>query len=237
VGAGNLIFSIAAAAGTDEFGNAYPAGISSTAGNSTIRGTDYILNATGMFFYVGTPGPDTLVMTIASTGGLDPFGTQYGAGFYFTDNFGAYASLAASGGIPAFVFQAAGLTHSTLASFVQAQAVSGGGAAEQQLAVFSSGKSGGDDAALQLFSEAADASAAARAVLEFGGAVSLTVTSSSAVFDVPVSAPNFTGTYAGGQAAVSTVASAPGAYSATYENTLASAINGIIARLNSSGLI
>jgi hypothetical protein len=41
----------------------------------------------------------------------------------------------------------------------------------------------------------------------------------------------------GGQAGVSTVGSAGGSYSATYEDTLASAINGIISRLNSSGLI
>lgn len=55
--------------------------------------------------------------------------------------------------------------------------------------------------------------------------------------DGTLSAGNFSGTYIGGQAAVSTVSSAPGSYSSSYENTLASAINGIISRLGSSGLI
>ncbi len=41
----------------------------------------------------------------------------------------------------------------------------------------------------------------------------------------------------GGQAGVSTVSSSPSPPDAAYCNTLASAINGIISRLNSSGLI
>lgn len=40
----------------------------------------------------------------------------------------------------------------------------------------------------------------------------------------------------GGQGGVSSVSGAPGSYSSSYETSLASAINGIINRLNSSGL-
>ena len=47
---------------------------------------------------------------------------------------------------------------------------------------------------------------------------------------------NFSGSYHGSQGAVSTVGSAPGSYSSSYETTLASAINGIISRLNSAGI-
>jgi hypothetical protein len=157
----------------------------------TFLGTDYIINSAGAFFYGGPPGPTTLVMTISAFGGTDQYGTQYGPGFYFTDNDGAYASLAASAGRPSFVFQAGGLLHSTLASFLLAQAVGAGTAAEIQLAVLSSGKSGGDDAALQLFGEAADASLPARAVLEFGGAVALVATGTQISVDVPVFADSW----------------------------------------------
>lgn len=56
IGPGNLIFSIAAAAGTDPYGNSYPAGLSITGSStSTITGTDYILNPAGLFLYNGPP--------------------------------------------------------------------------------------------------------------------------------------------------------------------------------------
>jgi hypothetical protein len=55
--------------------------------------------------------------------------------------------------------------------------------------------------------------------------------------DGSISAGNFSGNYFGNQGGVSTVGGAPGTYSSSYETSLASAINGIINRLNSSGLI
>lgn len=57
------------------------------------------------------------------------------------------------------------------------------------------------------------------------------------VADSSISAGNFSGSYHGGQGGVSSVGGAPGTYSSSYETSLASAINGIINRLNSSGLI
>lgn len=57
IGAGNLIFSVAAVAGVDPYGNAYPAGLSVTGTSSVITGTDYVVNTAGAFFYSGTPAP------------------------------------------------------------------------------------------------------------------------------------------------------------------------------------
>lgn len=81
---GNLIVSIASAAGSDSFGNAYPQGLKVTTGTisgttisaSTFSGTDFIINATGTFYYSGTPAAGNLVMsdvpgTVQVT---DPFG-------------------------------------------------------------------------------------------------------------------------------------------------------------------
>jgi len=61
--------------------------------------------------------------------------------------------------------------------------------------------------------------------------------SGNAQADGSFSAGNFSGSYYGGQGGVSTVSGAPGSYSSSYETSLASAINGIISRLGSSGLI
>lgn len=90
IGAGNLIFSVAAVAGTDPYGNAYPAGLSITGANSTITGTNYIINVNGAFFYSGTPALGNLIASIASAAGTDSFGNVYVAGF------GAYKSLNAT---------------------------------------------------------------------------------------------------------------------------------------------
>jgi len=59
----------------------------------------------------------------------------------------------------------------------------------------------------------------------------------SVVADGSLRAGNFSGSYAGGQGGVSTVGGPGTTYSQSYITTLASAINGCIARLNSSGVI
>lgn len=56
IGQGNLIFSLAAAAGIDPYGNPYPAGLSLTGGNSSVTGSALIFNADGLFIYDGPPG-------------------------------------------------------------------------------------------------------------------------------------------------------------------------------------
>jgi hypothetical protein len=87
-GPGNLIGSWAAAAGVDQFGNAYPAGLSVEVGSisgivitgSTFEGTDFIINSSGEFFYSGTPAAGNLVESTASAGGTDSHGNNYVAG-------------------------------------------------------------------------------------------------------------------------------------------------------------
>jgi hypothetical protein len=95
---GNLIVSIASAAGTDAFGNAYPKGINVTTGSisgttitgttitgstisgTTFSGTDFITNASGSFYYSSTPAAGNLIASIASADGTDSFGNAYLAG-------------------------------------------------------------------------------------------------------------------------------------------------------------
>lgn len=74
-GAGNLIGSWAAMAGTDQFGNAYPEGINVEQG--TISGT------TTMFFYNPTPAAGNLYYSLTESTGTDAFGNAYLAGQTF----------------------------------------------------------------------------------------------------------------------------------------------------------
>ena len=72
-GLGNLIFSVAAAAGTDPYGNTYPQGISGQ-GNISIFGTAALL------IYNGTPELGNLIGSWAAAPGTDAFGNTYTAG-------------------------------------------------------------------------------------------------------------------------------------------------------------
>ena len=55
--------------------------------NLTIRGTffgtDFILNATGLYFYSGTPALGNLILSITNAGGFDPFGNVVPVGGFF----------------------------------------------------------------------------------------------------------------------------------------------------------
>jgi hypothetical protein len=46
----------------------------------TFDGTDFVINASGAFFYSGTPALGNLIASIASVGGTDAKGNAYGAG-------------------------------------------------------------------------------------------------------------------------------------------------------------
>jgi hypothetical protein len=81
VGAGNLIFSVAAKAGTDPYGNAYPQGLSSTTGS--ISGTDINIIGSdgGLFGYTGAPALGNIIFALAASAGTDPYGNTYPQGF------------------------------------------------------------------------------------------------------------------------------------------------------------
>lgn len=75
---GNLIVSIATAAGVDPYGNVYPQGLNVTQGQ--ISGNDYIINAAGIFIYSGTPAAGNLIISMAGAAGVDAFGNAYPEG-------------------------------------------------------------------------------------------------------------------------------------------------------------
>ena len=77
-GPGNLVGSWTAAAGTDPYGNAYPAGLSVTDFN--FEGSDFIINTAGAFFYEGTPATGNLFVSITTANGTDTFGNAYLSG-------------------------------------------------------------------------------------------------------------------------------------------------------------
>ncbi len=83
-GAGTLIFSLAAAAGTDPYGNPYPQGLSTTLGSISgvvFNGTDFFINNSGAFFYSGTPAAGNLIASITNGTGTDAQGNAFLSGF------------------------------------------------------------------------------------------------------------------------------------------------------------
>jgi hypothetical protein len=82
-GAGNLIASLATAAGADQFGNAYPEGLNVTVGaisGTTFSGADFVIDSTGAYFYTGVPAAGNLLASIASTAVTDPHGNTVAPG-------------------------------------------------------------------------------------------------------------------------------------------------------------
>lgn len=63
----------------------------------TFKGTDFEINASGAFFYSGPPAAGNLVASIASLGGADGFGNNYGGGIfaYGASTVGGLSTLAA----------------------------------------------------------------------------------------------------------------------------------------------
>lgn len=149
--------------------------------NLTIRGTflgfDWILNSTGLYFYSGTPALGNLILSIAQNAGTDEFGNTVEQGFT------AYASTTAASlfnnaTYAGMLFHQISSATVTLAPQIFAEPLNPGLVNESLIAVLTSGKeSGGSDAALQLFSEAADGSNVAQAVLEIDGVQIFNVTS------------------------------------------------------------
>lgn len=148
-----------------------------TFNGSTFNGTDFIINSVGSFFYSGTPGPANLLISIAGANGNDPFGTAVQQGLTIFGPSGASIRLVDNGTAAAMVMLAASMVSNTVPAQVLASSQNAGAANEVSFVTLTSGKeSGNADAALQLFSASADNTIAARAVIEFGGAVWGTIT-------------------------------------------------------------
>jgi hypothetical protein len=74
-GPGNLIFSVAARAGTDPYGNSYPAGVSSSIGSfsgTTFEGQQFLINPSGAFFYNQPLPPSANTLTASIVPGVTP---------------------------------------------------------------------------------------------------------------------------------------------------------------------
>jgi hypothetical protein len=90
-----LLVALAAAAGTDDYGNAYPQGIFASEGviqGPTIIGSD-------AFYYDPSPGFGNLTQSVTSASGSDQYGNAYIAGTATYNNAGSFwSAVVVSGG-------------------------------------------------------------------------------------------------------------------------------------------
>lgn len=77
----DLVASWASSAGTDPYGNAYPAGISIS--SASVLGPYVVLNSSGLFLYSGAPSPGNLIAAIAAYAGTDSYGNPFVQGAQF----------------------------------------------------------------------------------------------------------------------------------------------------------
>jgi hypothetical protein len=141
-------------------------------------GFEVIINDSGAFFYSSTPAHGNLIASITSASGTDGFGNAYGAGFNLYGSSGAFANLInGAGGNPNLLMLPPSVTSVTASPMVFAFSSNAGLANEVVWLVMSSGKESGlADAAIQLLSESADTTVAARMIFEFGGTTAVTLT-------------------------------------------------------------
>jgi hypothetical protein len=96
-----LLMSLAPAAGTDIYGNSYPAGFYTSQGNiegstiqgSTFEGTNWLENDDGQFMYKGTPANGNMLLSVAPASGTDQWGNVYQPGFTVFNGPDAYVIL------------------------------------------------------------------------------------------------------------------------------------------------
>lgn len=124
----------------------------------------------GIFIY-GGQGPGGLFAsdTLATA---DPFGNPVNPGTWVYGANGSAIGIATILNQPALLMIPNSVTQSTEDATAFAESGNGGAANEYQYMILSSGKSNAnDDAAIQLFSESADGTIAAKAIVEFGGVI------------------------------------------------------------------
>jgi hypothetical protein len=130
-----------------------------------------------IYVYSGTPALGNLIGSWAGAAGTDPFGNATQANFTVYGPSGSYINITSLGGInPVIQLRPENVTHANVIPQANGNAVNAGGAAEQEELFLSSGKAGGDDMAIQLYSESADLTTAmATYLLEAGGTILHTV--------------------------------------------------------------
>lgn len=142
----------------------------------TFNGTNFEISAAGIFFYSSTPANGNLLISIANVGGTDPFGNGYAKGIYFHGTSSSAVGMAVVGSVPIIDLVAPGKTHSTINGEIFPFTQNAGLVNEVAAVTVTSGKEGGDDAAIQLFSESADGTIPATAFIEFGGLIMAEIT-------------------------------------------------------------
>jgi uncharacterized phage protein gp47/JayE len=148
---------------------------------SVFQGTDFVINPAGSFFYSGTPASGNLIASIAAASGIDAEGNVYAQGLWVWGSGNSSAGLLVSDGDAILALTAGGRTHATLNGQIFGTVTNAGDVNEYAGLIMTSGKEGGDDAAIQLFSESADSTVPAKIVFEFGGAVFSQITKTGIV--------------------------------------------------------
>ncbi|HWG26095.1 hypothetical protein [Actinospica sp.] len=180
-GPGTLLISLATAAGTDTYGNAYPLGLQVLQGiisGSEFMGTNWLEDPDGMFMYDGPPATGNLLLSVAPLPGTDTFGNAYQAGVwaYFG---GDSVGLFNQGSSPALIFNPVSATLSQGAEAFAFTTAHGLVTEQAWLAVSSGKESGKADAAIQFVSESSDGTIPPSMIFEFGGADAVTLTAAN----------------------------------------------------------
>lgn len=139
-----------------------------------------------LLVYDGAPAAGDLIASIAATAAVDQYGNAYTGGIWV---YGAASTIGMEidGGVAYLILGPVGLSHSTVAPNLFAVGRNIGLANEYLQLTLASGKeSGNDDAALQLFSETADGTGPAQAVIELGGFVAATFARAGITVSIPI---------------------------------------------------
>jgi hypothetical protein len=153
---------------------------------AVFRGTNWVENSYGSFLYSGTPAAGNLILSLAPSSGSDAewttgAGNEYNAGLQVIGESGGSIIIdpSANSGVPYISLYPLGATKLTAAPQIYAGVLNPGAVNEEEMLVLYSGQSqtGNKNAALQLFSDPANASSQARANFVLDGAsTSLTST-------------------------------------------------------------
>jgi hypothetical protein len=147
-----------------------------------------IFGANGeLLVYSGTPAFGNLLASISGTNATDQYGNFVVAGVTVYGTGNSAIQMYLQGGLPVLFLVPSGVVSATLPPNLFSESLSPGAANQRMQATLSTGKENGlDDAALQLFSESADATIAASALIEFGGTVTAKFTKLLTQMLVPV---------------------------------------------------
>lgn len=135
--------------------------------NNIVANTVVVEGANGGFFaYNGPPTIGNLIASLSGAAGVDPYGNTYPQGFAIFGLSGGSVIIdpGANSGVPFIFLYPKGATKLQLPPQVYSGALNAGGSNESEYAVLFSGESlfpGNNNAALQVFSDAADGSSKA----------------------------------------------------------------------------